>query len=76
MKMMVEMREMYIALAAERAKNRAQAELAVALVMAALSRAMHDGSRSDEPIAEQLKATVHLLLAASADELQPARPAL
>ena len=36
--MMLEVREMYVSLAAQRADDREQAELAVALVMAALSR--------------------------------------
>jgi AcrR family transcriptional regulator len=67
--MMVEAREMFIDLAVKRARDRAQAELAVALVMAAFSRALHDGSDSDEPVAEQLKATVRQLLAVGADEL-------
>jgi AcrR family transcriptional regulator len=72
--MMVEVREMYVALAAERATDREQAELAVTLVMAALGRIMHDGSPSDAPLAEQLRATVELLVAVSRDPAQPARP--
>ncbi len=69
--MMVETREMYITLAAQRATDRAQAELAVGLVMTALSRTMHDGNHSDDPVAEQLKVTVQQLLAVSAYEMRP-----
>jgi AcrR family transcriptional regulator len=72
--MMVEMREMYVSLAAERANDRAQAELAVTLVMAALSKTMHDGDNSGKPINEQLRATVTSLIAVSRDEMGPANP--
>jgi AcrR family transcriptional regulator len=72
--MMVQVREMYVSLAAERASNRTQAELAVALVMAALSTTMHDGSSSDEPICDQLKAKVQQLIAVGVDEMQPSQP--
>jgi AcrR family transcriptional regulator len=74
--MMVEMRETYISVAAERARDRDQAELAVALVMAALSRIMHGGNQSDAPMGEQLKAGVRSLVEVSRDELEPAVPAL
>jgi AcrR family transcriptional regulator len=67
--MMVEAREMFIDIAVKRAKDRVQAELAVGLVMAAFSRTMHDGSNSDAPVAEQLKATVKQLLAVGAVEM-------
>jgi AcrR family transcriptional regulator len=67
--MMVEVRETYVALAAERAENREQAELAVGLVMAALSRIMHDGRQSDAPVPEQLKETVGRLIAVGQAEL-------
>jgi AcrR family transcriptional regulator len=71
--MMVEMRETYISVAAERARDRDQAELAVSLVMAALSRIMHGGNQSDAPMGEQLKAAVLSLVAVSRDEVEPAR---
>lgn len=73
--LMVEVRETYIALAARRSSDREQAELAVSLVLAALSRTMHDGRLSDEPIGEQLKSTVRMLLAVGDDDLQPPHPA-
>jgi AcrR family transcriptional regulator len=71
--MMVEVREMYVDLAARRARSREEAELAVILVMAALSKTMHDDSASEEPIGEQLKATVRQILALGDDELRPKR---
>ncbi|WP_426519166.1 TetR family transcriptional regulator [Diaminobutyricibacter sp. McL0618] len=71
--MMVEMREMYVSLAAERANDREQAQLAVGLVMSALSQTLHDRSHSDRPIGEQLKAAVQLLLAVGEVEMEPAR---
>ncbi|NEN05381.1 TetR family transcriptional regulator [Diaminobutyricibacter tongyongensis] len=67
--MMVEAREMFIDLAVQRAKDREQAELAVGLVLAAFNMTLRDGSNSDAPIAEQLKATVHRLLAVGDAEL-------
>jgi AcrR family transcriptional regulator len=70
--MMVELREKYISLAAERAQTTEQAELAVALVMAAFSRIMHDDTPSDAPIGEQLKATIESLIAVSRADVKPA----
>ena len=67
-RIMVEVREMYIDLAARRARSRTEAELAVVLVMAALSKALHDDDARDEPIGEQLKETVRQLLALRCDE--------
>jgi AcrR family transcriptional regulator len=63
--MMVEVRGKFIALAAERAVDQEQAELAVSLVLAAMSRVMHSGSQSDVPLGEQLRATVDSLVAVS-----------
>ncbi|MFE4948778.1 TetR family transcriptional regulator [Leifsonia sp. NPDC056665] len=67
-RIMVEVREMYVDLAAQRARSRSEAELAVVLVMAALSKTLHDDNAPDEPIGEQLKATVRQLLALDCDE--------
>ena len=67
-RIMVEVREMYIDLAARRARSRTEAELAVVLVMAALSKTLHDDDARDEPIGEQLKETVRQLLALRWDE--------
>jgi AcrR family transcriptional regulator len=69
---MTELRGQFIALAAERASSTEQAELAVALVMAALGRVMHDESDSDAPLAERLRNTVAALLKIGAEELAPA----
>ncbi len=74
-RVMGEVRELYVSLAAERATSRAQAELAVALVMTALATTMYENNPSDAPIGEQLKAKVEQLIAVSRDELQPVRPA-
>ncbi|MEY9952840.1 TetR/AcrR family transcriptional regulator [Leifsonia sp. EB34] len=74
--MMMEVRQTYVDLAAQRASSAEQAELAVILVMSALSKTMHDGSTSDEPIGEQLKATVRKLLAVGDDEMRPPQPEL
>ena len=74
--MMVEVREMYVDLAARRAGSREEAELAVVLVMAAFSKTMHDDSASEEPIGEQLKATVRQILALGDDEMRPNGPDL
>ena len=67
--MMVEAREMFIDLAVQRAEDREQAELAVGLVLAAFNMTLRDGSDSDAPVAEQLKATVQRLLAVGGAEL-------
>ncbi|MEN2737777.1 helix-turn-helix domain-containing protein [Microbacterium sp. X-17] len=67
-RIMVEVREMYVDLAARRARSRSEAELAVILVMAALSKVLHDDNASEEPISVQLKATVRQLLALRCDE--------
>ncbi|WP_434317416.1 TetR/AcrR family transcriptional regulator [Leifsonia sp. P73] len=67
-RIMVEVREMYVDLAARRARSRSEAELAVILVMAALSKVLHDDNASEEPISAQLKATVRQLLALRCDE--------
>jgi AcrR family transcriptional regulator len=70
--MMIEVRGKFIALAAERAANAEQAELAVSLVMAALNRIMHSGSESTAPLGEQLRTTVEQLVAVDAVKMGPA----
>ncbi|HEX4443577.1 MAG TPA: TetR/AcrR family transcriptional regulator [Galbitalea sp.] len=72
--MMIEVRGQYIALAAERAGSLENAELAVTLVMAALSRVMHEDSNTDEPLGERLRATVASLVRVGAEPLTPAQP--
>lgn len=59
--MMTEVRDQFVSLAAERAQSREQAELAVALVMSALSLVMHDQNGSDLSLSSRLKETVDLL---------------
>ena len=72
---MLELRGQFISLAEERAQTREQAELAVALVMAAVGRVMHEAetseSISDEPLADRLRATVDALVAANQQQLCP-----
>jgi AcrR family transcriptional regulator len=65
---MLEVRGKFVALAAERASSREQAELAVTLVLAAMGRVMHDDSERDIPLAQRLRETVERLVAAN-DEL-------
>ncbi|MCU1413654.1 MAG: TetR family transcriptional regulator [Microbacteriaceae bacterium] len=72
-RMMLEVRGQFVALAAERAATTLQAELAVTLVMAALSRVMHDDSGSDRSMTEQLKATIDGLVGVVGEKLLPAR---
>lgn len=56
--MMLELRSQYVALAAERAQSQEEAELAVALVMAAMGRTMHEQVESTATLAERLRQTV------------------
>jgi len=72
--MMVEVRGKYVALAAERASSREQAELAVTLVMAALGRVMHDEAGSDAPLAGRLRETVELFGGVLGEQLLPVEP--
>jgi AcrR family transcriptional regulator len=69
--MMLEVRGQFIALAAERASSTEQAELAVTLVMAALSRVMHHDGGPDSGVADQLRTTVDQLVAVGKEKLQP-----
>lgn len=71
--MMLEVRGQWLALAEQRSSSREQAELAVTLVMSALSRVMHDESDSDVPLTERLRETVTLLAAVNDEQLQPLR---
>ncbi len=72
---MLELRGQFISLAAERAQSREQAELAVALVMAAVGRVMHEAETaegiSDEPLDVRLRAAVDALVAANQQQLCP-----
>ncbi|MEP6842662.1 MAG: TetR family transcriptional regulator [Pseudolysinimonas sp.] len=58
--MMLELRTQFVALAAERSTTAEQAELAVALVMTALARTMHE-DESDAPLVARLRHTVEQL---------------
>lgn len=55
---MIELRGQFIALATERAVDQRRAELAVALVMAAVGRVMHENSDSDARLEDRLRAAV------------------
>jgi AcrR family transcriptional regulator len=68
--MMIEVRGQYIALAVERASSQEQAELAVALVFAALGRVMHHETGSDAPLADRLFETVTQFVAVTGEQLQ------
>ena len=72
-RMMIDVRSQFISLAAERATSPVQAELAVSLVMAALTRVMHDENSSDEPLTDRLRETVDLLIGVSREQLEPVR---
>lgn len=69
--MMLEVRGKFVALAAERAANQEQAELAVSLVLAAMGRVMHEERGSDVPLAERLRKTVELLVSVNGAALGP-----
>lgn len=69
--MMTEVRGQFVALAVERAANLDQAELAVTLVMAALSRVMHDESASELALSDQLRAMVGRLVEVGRSQLSP-----
>ncbi len=66
--MMLELRTQFVALAAERASSQEQAELAVALVMAAFGCTIHDEGR-DAPLAARLRNTVEQLHGAFDEQL-------
>jgi AcrR family transcriptional regulator len=69
--MMTEVRGQFVALAVERSSSLDQAELAVTLVMAALSRVMHDENRSAASLSEQLRTMVGRLVEVGRSELAP-----
>jgi AcrR family transcriptional regulator len=62
---MIELRSQFVALAAERAASQEQAELAVALVMAALGRGIRD--ESSAPLVIRLRRTVDQLAAVAGE---------
>lgn len=69
--LMIEVRGQFVSLARERANSQQQAERAVTLVMAALSRVMHEENDSPDPLHDQLLHAVEQLVAVAADELAP-----
>jgi AcrR family transcriptional regulator len=69
--MMHEVRGTYVSLAAERAANQEQAELAVGLVLAAMGRIMHHDNPADLSLAQRLRETVAELVSVSAVKLSP-----
>jgi AcrR family transcriptional regulator len=68
---MIELRGQFIALASERAVDQRHAELAVALVMAAVGRVIHEGSESDAPLEDRLRSAVEELVAVYDQPLCP-----
>ena len=72
--LMLEVRGKFVALAAERATSKEQAELAVTLVLLALGRVMQDESESDAPLGERLRETVALFVGVNGEPLQPVVP--
>ena len=71
--MMSEVRGQFVTLAQERATSREQAELAVTLVMAALSRIMHDDNARESALSQQLLETVERLVDVGRENLEPVR---
>jgi AcrR family transcriptional regulator len=75
---MMELRGQFIALAAERAVDEAQAELAVSLVMAAMGRVMHEGAISaadtDAPLGDRLQRAVDELVLVNGQQLLQVAP--
>ncbi len=68
--MMQELRAQFVTIAAERASNQEQAELAVTLVMAAFGRTMQDdGNDRDVPLVTRLRHTVEQLRGALNEQL-------
>ena len=74
--MMLEVRGKFVALAAERANSQEQAELAVALVLAAMGRVMHEDTDTDVPLAQRLRETVDLLVGVNGEALAPVIPSV
>lgn len=69
--MMLELRTQFESLAKERAASPEHAELAIALVMAALGRTMHDGADRAEPLTARLRQTVEQLVGVASEDLRP-----
>ncbi|HEX4058691.1 MAG TPA: TetR/AcrR family transcriptional regulator [Galbitalea sp.] len=59
---MIELRGQFVSLAAERAIDEPHAELAVALVMAAVGRVIHENSDSDARLEDRLRTAVEELV--------------
>jgi AcrR family transcriptional regulator len=70
-KMMVEVRDQFVTLAAERADTLEQAELAVTLVMAAMGRVMHDENALDIPLATRLRESVDRMVEVAGFPMRP-----
>ena len=70
-KMMMEVRDQFITLAAERAATPEQAELAVSLVMAAMGRVMHDENELGVPLATRLRESVDQMVEVAGIQLRP-----
>jgi AcrR family transcriptional regulator len=64
----------FIGLARERASSDAEAELAVALVLSAVTLTVHSDDQADAPTAERLKATVDALARVRSTPLTALRP--
>ena len=67
--MMIEVRGQFVSLAAERASNAEEAELAVGLVLTALGRVMHEDSEQGVALADQLRRTVRNIVDVSEAQL-------
>ncbi|HEX4402926.1 MAG TPA: TetR family transcriptional regulator [Galbitalea sp.] len=70
-KMLVEVRDQFVALAAERADTSEQAELAVTLVMAAMGRVTHDENVLDVPLAIRLRESVDRMVEVAGIQMRP-----
>lgn len=68
---MLEMRGQFVALAAERARSSADAELAVAVVMAAMGRVMHESDASSETLTRRLQRAVAALRGVIDEQMAP-----
>jgi AcrR family transcriptional regulator len=66
---MAGVRNEFIALASERASSPEQAELAVALVMAALGIVVHDQTGDDRPVAQRLRESARRLVGVHASRM-------
>jgi AcrR family transcriptional regulator len=69
--LMLEVRGKFVALAAERASSQEQAELAVTLVLVALSRVMQDDRESNASLSVRLREVVDEIAAVNSEKLAP-----